>query len=176
MGEGGGGFNPVLLPNIPRRVVIRPYRAHQWVMFKGIVGAIRELTDALVESRRVLVDVMTNQLPDASAEELDALRVRLDEMERTRALWEGEVEGLLLKAGGEKRQARSAEERARALAAKTDALSSVEGGEEELPPEYMELLREGNEAASGESEVQPVRSRVVRSNSAAMNRKFGISD
>jgi len=143
-------------------------------MFRKITGAIRDLADALNGSRQALIDVLTHQLPEATADELGALRQRLDELERSRALWEAEVEGLLQKVEGERRQARSAEERARALLAKADPVDSSEPGPEDLPEEYMELLRERDEAAGGDLEVPAVRPAVAGGKSAALNRKFGI--
>jgi len=142
-------------------------------MFRGFIKAIRELSEALNGSRRALVDVLTKELPEATAEELGALRQRLDELERSRALWEAEVEGLLQKAEGERRQARSAEERARHSLAKVEAAGSSEPSPEDLPPGYMALLRERDEAASPDVELPAVRPAMAGGKSAAMNRKFG---
>jgi len=143
-------------------------------MFQGITKAIRDLSERVTESTAVLVEVVGVQVPGAASEELESLRTRLDDLERSRALFEADMEGLLQKVEGERRQARSAEERARGLLAKVDAAGSADESEEGLPPEYVELLRNGDDTGGREIEVPPMRQAVGGGKSAALNRKFGI--
>lgn len=143
-------------------------------MFRKITEAVRDLAAALNESRRALLDVLKNELPEAASAELHSIGERLDALERGRALWEADVEGLLQKVEGERRQARSAEERTRALQTKVDAASSPEEGTEDLPAEYLELLRKGDETGGREVEVPAVPPAVGGGKSAALNRKFGL--
>lgn len=88
------------------------------------------------------------------------LEGRLEELERTRAKWEAELEGLMLKAEGKFNAARAAEERTRAKEKRAEELHEAVHGDpeelEDLPPEYRELLRRlDGEGGEGEG-VQPM--------------------
>lgn len=88
--------------------------------------------------------------------DVGAVVARLDEIERTRALWEAELEGVLLQAQNKFRAARAAEERARHLA---KSFASDEDGLEELPEGIRELYSGDGEGGEAEG-VQPVHESV----------------
>lgn len=117
----------------------------------------------LSESVKALVGVLAVLQQDVHGllERMDAegtLRERVDALERTRAVWESEVQGVLLKAEGQFKAARSAEERARTKEKNAQALADSldQEGFEELPPEYRDLLQGGDVEGSGGEGVPAV--------------------
>lgn len=121
--------------------------------------------------------IVFREIRDALAGEgSQALRLRVDELERGRALWEAEVEGVLAKAQMSFRNARNAEERTRHMTRELTP-ESDEDGADELEAELGKVLRLRDETRGGEEGVSPVRSGVERGRAgrktAAQRYKFG---
>ena len=111
-------------------------------------------------------------------EEIGPALERLDALERSRAFWESECEGMLLKADGKLKAAASAEQRERQLKKANAALLEhadpfVEIGEEGTPPVAPVFP---NHVAGSEAEgVPPVRLALATNNKArAVRAKFGL--
>jgi len=79
-----------------------------------MLRSVRDLLGALGNIGEALHRIAAAQAEDTT----DGLRERIDELERSRAIWEAEIEGLLMKAKSKHNEARSAEERTRHLAKK----------------------------------------------------------
>jgi len=102
---------------------------------------------------------------------------RVDELERKRAIWEGEVEGVLLKAQGERRTARAAEERQRQNAKGSDSEDGDVDSMEALAARYAALVHDGDAEAVEEEGVHlmPTTLAVTRASqkARATRMKFG---
>jgi hypothetical protein len=125
-------------------------------MFRSISRAIRELTGTLQEILEVLTTV-TEALNEVLAvwAAHRPLGDRMDDLETGRLQWEADVEGLLLKAGGQLHAARASEERARGMERRARALGSDEGGEEPIEDLREQLALPDAPASPGE-EMQPL--------------------
>jgi len=97
----------------------------------GILREISRLPEALNGLSYVLAALAKAQNEHAPAED------RLDELERSRSIWEAECEAELLKATSKYRAATAAEQRMRKINEKADPFDE-EGEEitEGIPPEY----------------------------------------
>lgn len=84
---------------------------------------------------------------------LSSLAARVDELERSRALWEAEAEAALRRATAEKQIARNAEERTRAMAKKLGD-GDDDGEEAEWPEGYQ--LPDGDAAPVPAGEMYPM--------------------
>ncbi len=142
-------------------------------MFRGIRSYARALLEALQELALAVKVIAQAQ----DIREDATIGRRVDDLERSRALWEAEVEGLLAKATQERQNARNAEERARTKERNARALAGDEGGEEGIPEEYLQILQSGHAPRGPEEGVPPVRQGVARTRDekkAAVKRfKFG---
>ncbi len=142
-------------------------------MFRRISAAARSLHD-LLEDIRALLQGVVSALQEREDTDLAA---RVEKLELGRAMWEAEVEALLLKATDEKKRARAAEERARKREKRAEDDAGDEYSLEDLPPEYLALLQAGNGPEGGGEGVQPVRSHVGLSSAEqrafAKRLKFG---
>lgn len=101
---------------------------------------------------------------------------RVDALERSRALWEAEIEGEAQRAESKFRLARAAEERTRAMARSVTEEGDDEGLDD-IPEQYRRLLSERDGEGGSEEGLQPVRevvgpSRQERKN-ALRRYKFG---
>lgn len=125
-----------------------------------MIKAFRQLVDALQGIAAGIADAVT--LGASLLEELqkrgagaEGVEARLEALERSRALWEAEMEGVLLEAENKFKASRSAEERSRGMLKRAQALTDSEEGDFEgiadLPEEYLEALR-ARDAAAGEAE------------------------
>jgi len=97
---------------------------------------------------------------------------RLEELERSRARWEAEIEALVMKAGGTLKAASNAESRSRTMIRHAEKLSDpfAEPGEEVQPP-----LFEGDAAPSEAEEMQPLRLAVAaNSKEGRLRAKFNV--
>ncbi len=84
----------------------------------------------------------------------DATSTRLDGLERSRAIWEGEMEGQLVKLTAKFNAARSSEERTKKLVAELPEVDDDESPSgPEIPPELAEAYRTHVASLQG----QPVR-------------------
>jgi len=82
---------------------------------KDLLGGLKLLNEELAALVKALRD-----------QQGDSLKERVDVLERSRAVWEGEMEGMVLKAKSQKNEARSAEERTKVLAKKAEKLTDDE--------------------------------------------------
>lgn len=115
-------------------------------LLDGIHG-VREELSGLRSDLSALLEAL-----GASPAGLEGVEDRLEDLERSRALWEAEVEGVLLQAENKFKAARSSEERTRRLA---ESAEFDEDGLDELPERIQELYRR-DEAGGPEEGVQPV--------------------
>jgi len=144
-----------------------------------VLGSLEALGTALTGIHHTLDSIRTD-LPEllraATPENLEA---RVDDLERARALWEAEVEGLLMKAEGERRNARSAEERARQHAKRTDSEGGDADSMEEIAQNYRDLLHSGDDEHGEGEEVPTLHASVGagrRNQKAFATRaKFGVA-
>jgi len=101
---------------------------------------------------------------------------RLDELERTRALWEAEVEGQLAKAGSAFRNARSAEERTRSMV--DNVPSEGDASSDDAIEAHIRSLRDLDANGGEEEGLQPVRKSVGSHRASkrqnATRLKFGV--
>ena len=109
----------------------------------------------------------------------DSLNERLQALEQGRALWEAEIDGLLLKAENQLKSARASEERTRT---KAKAYEQAGGDDDQgalAIEEYAEQLRVQieNAGSGGEAGVQPVYEAVeaLTAKESAENSKWGIA-
>jgi len=126
------------------------------------VGVLREISKLPGAIHRLTVTLQT--LAEAQRDHGPA-EDRLEELERSRAMWEATVEGELLRALNKYKAAAAAEQRERKLSEKLDIFDE-QGAEEQagIPPEY---------ALAGEAEeVQPVRMDVAPLNSKDLARRL----
>lgn len=130
--------------------------------FRRFVDAIRALTSSL---DRIA------ELHDGMAPALD----RLEALERSRAFWESECEGMMLKADGKLKAAASAEARERQLKKANERLADPfpEAGDDGTADTPVHP----DDGARGEAQgVRPVRVAVAPTGKAlALNHKFGLS-
>lgn len=152
-------------------------------MFRGITKkpepsqitpeTIREVLDFFKDVRSVLHQIQENmeQVPGEHPE----LRDRLDELERSRALWEAEVEGLMSKASSKYQQARNAEERTKTLVSNDQ--SSEDGVDDEAAlTAYRRAIQDADAEAGGGQEVPALRDGLeIPPISPQMKAKYGIS-
>lgn len=126
-----------------------------------MIDAIKRLPEAIQEVGhylRALVEVLTAIH--------DSLQVdgpttdRLEDVERRMRLLEADMEATLQKAESRYKAARSAEERSRTMERHAEEIQEAVGfseeGEEEIPEEYLQLLRERDGAGSPEEGMQPL--------------------
>lgn len=149
----------------------RPYLRPMLKRIREALQAVVAIAALLGELVDVLRDAVTHRTTD------EAILQRLADVELQMQKHYAEAEGLLLKAGGHLRAARSAEERARRFA------ESAEEGEEQLSEEEraaLEALRlQQLDALGGPGEgVQPVRENVAagyegNGKAAAFRKKWG---
>jgi len=130
-------------------------------MFK----TIRALVEALNR-----VNATLGQLVAAQAEAGPPLD-RLEHLELSRVSWEAEVEGILLKAQGKEKAARSAEARTRTMRRfNEENFDTVDEDSVEVTP----AIPQGYAPASEEEEVQPVRLGVAPTNKTVASKlKWG---
>jgi len=143
----------------------------------GKLTDIAEALNGVVAGLTDLVGEVAARRDDAPPDE--GLRERLETLELSRATWEAEIDGLLLRAENHLKSARAAEERARTKkkASSADA-ESDEPGDEPLE-EYLEKVRLqiGDGVGIPPSEVPQVREDVAPydAKSYAKNSKWGIA-
>ncbi len=131
--------------------------------FRRFQDAIKALTSS--------VDHLA-QLHEGMGPALD----RLEALERSRAFWESECEGMMLKADGKLKAAASAEARERQLKKANERLADPfhEGGDGEAR-EAAHVLADDVETGEAEG-VRPVRLALATNNKAhAVRFKFGLS-
>ncbi len=138
--------------------------------------SVRRYSGAVLEALQGIRAQLQSVAAAAHVGPDDDLVRRVDELERSRALWEAELEGQLAKAEQERKNARNAEERARGMLKRVTSEGDADGLED-LPEEYLAAVR-GRNGDAGEAEGMPaVRSRVglSREERKAMARayKFG---
>ena len=103
--------------------------------------------------------------------EVGPLAERLADLERGRAMWEADVEGLLAKAEGKLKAAANAEARERTMQKSYEADLDPFGDSSD---EVEEIIPIGDAEAGEEERVQPVRVDVAPDYKAlALSRKFG---
>jgi len=125
----------------------------------------RSLTEALHRLINCLNALAAIQREQGPAED------RLDDLERTRAQWEAEVEGMLMKAEGKLQAANNAENRTRTMKKSYEnLLDPLDLDSEEEP----EVLPQRYAPIGEEEELQPVRLDVAPTfRQIALSRKFG---
>jgi len=127
--------------------------------FRSVLEALQTAAAALTDAVELLGTV------DTETQDASELRARVDALERSRALWEAEMEGELQRAEGKYKASRNAEERARTMRSRAEELAGLGGGdaegEEGIPAGYLDLLR-GDAPNGTEEGVQPVREAVGR--------------
>lgn len=137
-------------------------------------GTIRKLLEALQHISAALseIDYRLRELT-IQHDEGPPLLARVEELERTRELWEATAEATLTRGTTEFNKARAAEERSKTVLKNAEALAGSDDGEEGLPEWYENLLR-GNVEAGPEEGVPPVSAHVAphTRNSAALAAKF----
>ena len=103
----------------------------------SVLREISRLPDALHRVASALQAVAESQRDHAPSEE------RLDELERSRSIWEAEIEAGLLKADSKYKAAANAESRTRKQLEKLDPFLD-EGGpiQDGIPPEYVSVSEE----------------------------------
>lgn len=120
---------------------------------RQLTGAFLGLLERAVGALEEIAEIAVQAGPPG---DLGPIEARLGELERTRALWEADVEAMVQRAEGEKRSARAAEERARYLKKKAGADEDDDEGMEEARAAYAELLRGANGTSVPEKQLQPV--------------------
>jgi len=138
---------------------------------------LRLLSESLVRLVAVLNGIRTAMVlhADETAAGGNVLE-RVEALELSRARWEAEVEGVAMKASSTLKAARSAEERTRTMAGRTNGLDEVDSdGEAEIlaaMEEYQLSLRDVDRGEEGE--LPAVRDPVeAGSKEAAQAVKFG---
>ena len=131
-------------------------------MFKNLRG----ISVAL----QALVDVLAALL--RHHEEAGDVLARVEELERSRALWEARMEAELVKLGAKEKAIRASEQRAHAKLQRIEELESANAGagaedgadlsEEEWERLQMAELRAGNGAAGDEQGMLPLHDGVGR--------------
>jgi len=131
----------------------------------GVLHEIRRLPDALHRLTSTIQALAELQRETGPAE------ARLEELERSRAMWEAEMGALIVKADSSFKAARNAEERARGMLKayeKADPFRD-EGEEVETP------LRQPDAPRSEEEGLLPMHLDMAPNNKAyALNAKWGV--
>lgn len=126
--------------------------------FKALLEALQSLNHGLFRVCGMLEEV-SQRIPTD-----DALQERVEALERSRATWEAEVEGQLMKAESKFKVARASEERARGMMKRAEEAEEAGEGDEEIleevPDWYIDLVREGHAGGGEAGGVQPVREDV----------------
>ena len=129
----------------------------------------------LAEALQAIVPLLQTLSAAMEARAQDDLGARVDELERTRALWQAEMEAQLQRAESERRAARASEERTRAKLRRAGV--DDEGSLEDLPEEYRALLQARDGEGGGSEGVRPLQAHVGTSREArkahATRMKFG---
>ncbi len=100
----------------------------------GVLRELRRLPDALHRVASALQAVAESQREYAPSDE------RLDELERTRSIWEAEMEAGFMKAESKYKAANAAESRARKQNEKLDPfLEESDDLPEGIPPQYADF-------------------------------------
>jgi hypothetical protein len=139
----------------------------------GRSRATQEAFDKIVTS----VLALTAELKDGRGgrDYSEELAERVEGLELSRAKWEGEVEGLVLKAKGQYQAASAAESRARTKAKHEEPIAVEEPprSEEEIEAQWAEYFSRRNGETSEEERVQPVPVGLENSGKAiALRSKF----
>ena len=124
---------------------------HMFRAFREHTEAIQTLKVALKELAAVMLEDLKER--DSAGGALD----RIDDLERSRARWEAELEGMILKAEGTLKAANNAESRARTM--KRHAENYVDDYEPDRDPEetaQRKLVPGGDAQLGGANRVQPV--------------------
>ncbi len=142
-------------------------------MFK----TVRALSESIVRLVAVLNGIR-NTLVDHARETTAGgnLLERVEALELSRVMWEAEVEGVAMKASSTLKAARSAEERTRSMAGRTNGVDEVDSdGEAEIRAAMEEYqLAQGDVEGGGEESLPALRDPVeIGSKEAAMAVKFG---
>lgn len=128
--------------------------------FKRLPGALQEIATTLRRACELLSSLLEHLDTDGSAEE------RLSALERSRTQWEAQVEAEILSSDSKYKQARAAEERARGMMQRAEKLQEsvgeLEEGEEDIPQEYLDLIRQSHGAGGEEEAVQSMPANVGR--------------
>ncbi len=144
---------------------------------QDLVRAVGSIADAL---ERVGILLAERQSDDGTdRKDLDRLDDRLDDLERSRALWEANMEAELVRADSTYKAARNAESRARTqLKALDESDEDGMGSEEELRQAYaaLGLVPAGDAEASDPNGLQHVRPDLEGepAKAPAMRAKFGV--
>jgi len=133
-------------------------KVHMLKWFRRLVEAIECLTSALEK---------TNSMREQGASVIE----RVEHLELTRAAWEAEVEGSVMKADGKLRAANNAEARARTMEKHVEKQLDPFGEEGE---EIQERISARDVEGSEEDSMQPVHVAVaVNNKTRALRMKFG---
>jgi hypothetical protein len=138
-------------------------------------SSLRELAATLHVVTALLEAIIGELRQNRKNPERDvALAARVEELERSRSLWEAEIEGVLRKAEGARQAARAAEERARTMERHAQAAQGDVEGLEEIPEWYRQLLA-GHAGSGTEEGVSSVRENLAPSSQVerARRMKFG---
>jgi len=125
--------------------------------FRRLPGVIQELHGGLLAVASALKTLIELQAQTGPADE------RLEELERTRARWEAEMEALILKADSTLKSASNAESRSRTMLRHAEKIAdpfAEEGDEVEAP------VPNGDAPRIPEDRLQPVPVGVAPSNKA----------
>lgn len=137
--------------------------------FRALPEAVRSVTIALEHVDQSLRDYLTLQ------EQAGAVLERVEHLERTRSIWEAEIEAGVLKADGKLKAANNAESRARTMERHVEKHLDPfdEDGEEgALQEQGQGQLSELDVEAGNEQGVLPVPVGLEGPKSNAINRKF----
>jgi len=158
---------------------ILQYREHMFRWFRALAEAVQELCTVGLSLTNAVKEATLASLRDPDG---DTLGDRSDELERTRALWEAEMNGILLKADSAAQSAKNAESRSRTQLknAKKLGYEADEGdlpGEAEIQQAYADLgiVPPGDARGSEEEGVLDVHPGLEgeSTKSSALRVKFG---
>lgn len=139
--------------------------------FRGFTDAVQSLVIVL----QGLASLLSRHLKVQEAS--GTLRERVDDLERTRAQWEAQVEADMLKAESKYSSVRNAEERTRKMAKVYEAAGEGdEGGEDSGVAEALrQLILQGNVDTGEDQELPAVHpSLEFDGKSQALNAKWGV--
>jgi len=139
----------------------------------GRSRATQETLDAIATG----IVELTRELKDATSHRggSEGLTERVEGLELSRARWEGEVEGLVLKAKGQYQAASAAESRARTKAKNEEPIAVEEPprSEEEIEEQWARYFSQRNGEAGEEERVQQMPVAVeARGKTIALRSKF----
>lgn len=137
-------------------------------MLKRLTDPIRQLSAVLVRISELLQPIALW----AEERPYEALEERVSVLERSRAIWEADMDAILKKAESTQRAARSAEERARRMARDSDG---DDDGSDEIPEAYREAVRALNGGSGQDQGVQPVPQGMGSRGPAAQERKAALT-